>query len=194
MSIIVPADLASHHDAALRQAARAHLTLTIRQLMIDITQDPMALAKVVTGERDVEREIPASETALVDEIKANFAAVTDIEREQRLREREDLQFAAGDQWLPEHTKARAAQTTPDGHTIPARPCLTVNLLDQPIEQIITEARDAHLGLKVTPKAGVGPRPSGHRRSHWRTKSAPIGGACGAGRAPKGNQPAYDPYR
>ena len=36
----------------------------------------------------------------------------------------------------------------------ARPCLTVNLLDQPIEQIITEARDAHLGLKVTPKAGV----------------------------------------
>ena len=107
-------------------------------------------------ERDggAEREIPALETALVDEIKANFAAVTDIERDQRLRELEDLQFAAGDQWLPEHTKARAAQTTPDGHTIPARPCLTVNLLDQPIEQIITEARDAHLGLKVTPKAGV----------------------------------------
>lgn len=52
MSIIIPADLASHHDAALRQAARAHLTLTIRQLMIDITQDPMALAKVVTGGRD----------------------------------------------------------------------------------------------------------------------------------------------
>ena len=50
--IIIPADLASHHDAALRQAARAHLTLTIRQLMIDITQDPMALAKVVTGGRD----------------------------------------------------------------------------------------------------------------------------------------------
>ena len=29
--VVIPADLESHHDAARRQAAQAHLTLTIRQ-------------------------------------------------------------------------------------------------------------------------------------------------------------------
>jgi hypothetical protein len=35
--------------------------------------------------------------------------------------------------------------------VPARPCLEINKIDQPIEQVLNEARDTRLGIQIKAK-------------------------------------------
>ena len=101
--------------------------------------------KTVAQERD---------DAIVREAVENFAFVNSVEHDQRKQEDEDLQFEAGDQWGT-FKKSREEHTDEvTGRKIPARPALTINLVDQPIQSVLSEARSARLAVTVKPKAGL----------------------------------------
>jgi len=90
-----------------------------------------------------------AERSVVDEAKSRFDLVCSAENEQRKRELEDLEFDAGNQWPDEVKAARGGQVV-DGVPIPARPMLTINKLDQPIQLIINQQKNAKLGIEVRP--------------------------------------------
>jgi len=95
------------------------------------------------------------EKALVQEVVDHFALVMSVESEQRHQEDEDLEFESGDQWLDTHRASRSERIDEvTGQKTPARPMLTINLVDQPVQQTLNEARQARLSVTVKPKAGV----------------------------------------
>lgn len=89
----------------------------------------------------------ADRTDIVQTIRARFTLVSNAENEQRRRELEDLRFDAGDQWADDVKAARGGQVV-DGVPIPARPMLTINKLDQPVQLIINQMRNAHLAINI----------------------------------------------
>lgn len=106
------------------------------------------------------KEKTAEETfdeQICQEAKDHIALVKTVEDKQRLQEDEDLEFEGSDPWLPDHRRARESpggdDDDPDVKIAP-RPCLSIMLLDQPLQQVINEARNARLGLTVKPKAGM----------------------------------------
>ena len=85
------------------------------------------------------------ETAL-----SRFKFVAEVERAQRQHEREQTRFVANDQWTDAAKQMR--QGTPNGSfpAIGARPCLTINLIDAPVQQVVNQFHDSDLGVHVTP--------------------------------------------
>ena len=81
--------------------------------------------------------------------RSRFELAADAESEQRKREEDDLRFAAGEQWPDDVRAARGGQVV-DGVPIPARPMLTVSKVDQPVQLVINQARNARLGIEVHP--------------------------------------------
>lgn len=95
-----------------------------------------------------------SKDALLKEALARFKVASDAEADQREREVEDLKFVDFEQQWPDDVKnARAGSTQGIGGLppVPPRPCLTINKLRVPVEQISTEARQARLSLQFSPK-------------------------------------------
>jgi hypothetical protein len=82
-----------------------------------------------------------------------FRLVDRTERDQRQRELEDLRFDAGDQWSDDAKVARggspAEGTAP---AVPPRPMIVVRSMDQPIAQVVNQARQARLAIKISPKS------------------------------------------
>jgi hypothetical protein len=83
-----------------------------------------------------------------------FRLAADAEAKQREREQEDLRFVDFDQQWPDDVKqARNGYQPGNGlPAVPARPCLTINKLRQPVEQVANQARQARLALKFAPKS------------------------------------------
>jgi len=91
---------------------------------------------------------------IVAEAMDRFKLILEIEGDQRDREVEDLKFDRAlpdDQWPESLRKARAGGIAPDGSVIAARPCLVISKVDQPVQQVINEARKARLGIIIKPK-------------------------------------------
>jgi hypothetical protein len=65
---------------------------------------------------------------------------------------EDVTFAVGEQW-PSDVKGQreGGQTIGNMPPIPARPCLEINKLRQPLQQVENQARQARLALTFAPK-------------------------------------------
>ena len=83
---------------------------------------------------------------LLKRIKACFKAVSDVEAEQRAREKEDLEFQ-----IPENQWDEAAKEYRKGTpTTPGRPMLSVSLLSQPMALIQNQATSARLGVEIHP--------------------------------------------
>src|SRR3990167_1663844 len=105
----------------------------------------------------------AAEKTKVQEVIDAFAFAKSYETEQREAERAELEFTDVNMWLQEHLDSRKEhidETT--GRKTPARPALSVNLSDQNIQQIVSEARQATLALTVKPKAGIAnPKAAGY---------------------------------
>jgi hypothetical protein len=82
-----------------------------------------------------------------------FRLVEQVEAEQRRRELEDLAFDAGDQWSDDAKVARggspAEGTSP---AVPPRPMIVVRSLDQAIAQVINQARNARMAVKISPRS------------------------------------------
>jgi hypothetical protein len=90
--------------------------------------------------------------ALLSLARDRFKVAVEATTDQRQREIEDLQFARGEQWLEEHKRSRAGQQAGGGFpAVPARPCLTINKLGQPIDQLVNQQRSARLALSFAPK-------------------------------------------
>lgn len=96
-----------------------------------------------------------AEREIVEHIKDCFTFSRSYYDVQRRTENDELEFEGEDMWAPEAREARAEQTDPvTGQKIPAKPTLSVNLLDQNIQQVVNEARQARLAITVKPKAGL----------------------------------------
>lgn len=93
-----------------------------------------------------------ADQALHDLALERFKVAAQAFQQQRIRELEDLKFAAGEQW-PDDIKALRAggQVYGTMPPLPARPCLTINKLRQPLQQVQNQQRNARLSLKFAPK-------------------------------------------
>lgn len=86
------------------------------------------------------------ETAL-----ARFKLLNEAESKQRQRELKSLEFYAGDQW-PDYVKqAREGNTVGDQANVGKKPCLTINKVKQPVQQIINQQKNANLGILLRPE-------------------------------------------
>ena len=82
-----------------------------------------------------------------------FKLTAEAETKQRQREVEDLKFVDwDDQWPADVKAARGGMQAAGGVPgVPARPCLTINKLRQPIQQVVNQARSSRLMLQFSPK-------------------------------------------
>lgn len=74
-----------------------------------------------------------------------FKRCEDAESTARNQAMDELKFSLGEQW-PEEIR-RDRESDPNG----ARPCLTVDKLDQYIKQVVNDARQNKPGIKIRPK-------------------------------------------
>lgn len=87
---------------------------------------------------------------------SRFKLASQAEDPQRQREVDDLRFIDfDDQWPEDVRTARNGINAGSGNNglpaVPARPCLTINKLLQPVEIVATQARQARLALQFSPK-------------------------------------------
>src|SRR3990167_3060681 len=95
------------------------------------------------------------DAAIVQEAIDNFTFAKGYEDLQRKAETEELEFEGVDMWGVDARTNRDEHTDDvSGRKVPAKPTLSVNLLDQNIAQVVNEARQAKLALTVKPKAGL----------------------------------------
>lgn len=102
---------------------------------------------------------PAPETeadrTVVQEVVDFHKFATSYYDVQLRAENEDLEFEGVDAWSADARERRDEHTDEaTGRVIPAKPTLSVHLLDQNIQQVVSEARQARLALTVRPKSGL----------------------------------------
>src|SRR4030095_6386025 len=108
--------------------------------------DPDAAKKKTDRERKKE---------LVEKAVKQFQVATTAEYQQRQREDEDLKFDRAlptDQWPEGIRTSRAGGVAETGGVVNERPCLVINKLDQPVQQVINEAPGARLSVEINPKS------------------------------------------
>lgn len=113
-----------------------------------------SLASQSGGEPTAEEQAREAEDAIVQEIRDNIAFHESHMQAQLQAEKEALEFELVDMWPSDARTAREAQKDETGRDLPDRPTISVNLLDQHVEQILNEAREARLALTVKPKVGL----------------------------------------
>jgi hypothetical protein len=92
----------------------------------------------------MKRDAKADATILATALE-RFKRCEEAESENRSRAREDLSFSLGEQW--DDAVRRARQNDPNG----ARPCLTVDKLDQYVRQVVNDARQNKPAIKPRAK-------------------------------------------
>ncbi len=86
------------------------------------------------------------EDELLEQARERYKLAVKAEEKQRIREDEDLRFQVPElQWRDEDRQLRERQGT-----IPARPCISISLLDQPMQLILNQMRQADLGVEIHP--------------------------------------------
>jgi hypothetical protein len=127
---------------------------------LSLITDEAAQFKEATAKKD-----PADETKdkserarkkeLVELVVKRFQTATTAEYQQRQREDEDLKFdraLPADQWPEGIRTSRAGGVAETGGVVNERPCLVINKLDQPVQQVLNEARGARISVKIKPKS------------------------------------------
>jgi len=99
----------------------------------------------------------ASDAEILKVAKQRFKFANDAKKNQRDREREDLGFYEGDtQWPSDIKSLRAGRGATSGlPAVPARPCLTINKIRDPIRRIQNDELQADLGMSVIPADDFG---------------------------------------
>lgn len=135
---------------------------------------------------------------LVEKAVKCFQVANSAESSQRQREEEDLKFDRAlptDQWPEGVRSARAGGVAETGGVVNERPCLVINKLDQPVQQVINEARGARISVKIKPKSdGASQEGAEIRQAIYRTiemdSRAHIGRLWALDRAVKCGRGAY----
>jgi hypothetical protein len=83
-----------------------------------------------------------------------FRLASEADREQRIRELEDIAFVdkPETQW-PEDIRSLRNGGTFGSVVVSSRPCLSLSQLNAPIDQVMSQARNARLAVQVNPKSG-----------------------------------------
>jgi hypothetical protein len=87
---------------------------------------------------------------LLDKARARFKSVVDVESDQRKREVDDLKFQVPENQWSDEARAERRGKSVRGKPVPARPMLSVPKLDQPIQLVLNQERNAHLGINIHP--------------------------------------------
>lgn len=99
------------------------------------------------GPEKPQRDITQDHAAVM----ARFAVAVEALQKQRDREVKALEFQTPDkQWPSDVKSARQAQTIggATGIALPERPMLSIPTLDQPIQLVLNQERNAHLGVQI----------------------------------------------
>ena len=100
--------------------------------------------------RDVEK--------FLKQARERFHQSQEASENQRKRELDDLRFYQGgtNQWDADTLKARQKQEATAGMPpVPARPCLTINKVREPVHQILNQERQSDMGIEITPADDFG---------------------------------------
>lgn len=95
---------------------------------------------------------PKPDDDLLALMRRRFQEVNNAEEDQRKEEKEDLEFQVPElQWDLNARRQREGNTGGGaGVPIPPRPCLSIPKLNQPIQLVTNQQRQAHLGVNVHP--------------------------------------------
>ncbi len=103
-----------------------------------------------TKSDDAEKVSKQDKDEILERGKRLFKLSSEAFASQRKREKEDLEFQVPEnQWSGEVRQARSGQMV-GNITIPERPMLSINKLDQPIQLVLNQERAAKLGVNVHP--------------------------------------------
>ena len=92
----------------------------------------------------------AKDDTILEDAKKDWKKAVSSEEKQRHREREDLRFQVPDeQWDPLAKQARQGGLV-NGVPQMARPMISINKLDQPIQLVLNAERSAQLGINIHP--------------------------------------------
>lgn len=100
--------------------------------------------------------------AFIELAKARHKQAQAADSEQLARETAALRFYAGDQWPEDVKNARSGSSATQGTGVaptPARPCLTVDKIREPIRQVLNQERMADMGASLVPADDFGALPS-----------------------------------
>lgn len=83
--------------------------------------------------------------------KSRFQQGQTADKNQIQRELDDIKFYNGEQWPDDVKAARAGQNASNGlPPVPARPCITINKVRQPVRQVLNQERQADMGVEIAP--------------------------------------------
>ena len=121
----------------------------------------MAMEPYVTGTKTDRLPSPepktgaqAADDKILEEARQRFHRSAEAEKTQRERILQAKRFRAGDQWDPKLKVAReGSQGIAGQQPQPARPCLVVDRLGQPVRQVSNTIKNADFGFDVLPNGG-----------------------------------------
>ncbi len=97
------------------------------------------------------REFSEKDSDFLTLARERFKQASQAEHKQREREQSDLGFYAGDQWPADVLNDRQGQAAGNGMPpVPARPCLTINKLREPIHQVLNQERQNDYAFQLIP--------------------------------------------
>lgn len=83
--------------------------------------------------------------------RQRYELAEEADQEQSDREKSDLAFYAGEQWPADIKLARAGLNAANGvPPLPARPCLVINKVREPVSQVLSAIRDADISAELVP--------------------------------------------
>lgn len=101
--------------------------------------------------RTKEGKSRAKKREFVIEARETFEQWAEADRDQRERESSDEAFYALEHWPADIKLARAGQDAANGiPAIPARPCLVIDKLSEPVNQVLNQERDAEINAALVP--------------------------------------------
>lgn len=96
-------------------------------------------------------ESPNASVNRVAEAKAFYKLVVSAEQVQRRQEIDAKKFHANDQWPAWIKTQRAGSPQGTPGAVGARPCITINQVKAPVDQVVNAIKSARLAVKLAPK-------------------------------------------
>jgi Phage P22-like portal protein len=104
----------------------------------------------VAQKAEPKRRRKQSKTELHKEALKRFKASSDADYKQRKHEKDDLRFQVPElQWDDDAKRSRLGDAIA-GIPVPPRPILSISKIDQPIQLVLNQERQAHLGVNIHP--------------------------------------------